>query len=76
MSDIHAFKATGVGGFVTRTPDGVQTIMQFVLPSGELLNVALDPELLEGTRVKATELQTVVMETGEVMRDLGLYRRG
>ncbi|MBI3217601.1 MAG: hypothetical protein HYZ38_27635 [Mycobacterium sp.] len=77
MSDtVQAFKAVGVGGFVTRTPHGVQAILQFVLPSGEELNIALDDELLAATDAKAIELRTVVMETGELMRDLGLYSEG
>jgi hypothetical protein len=77
MSDtVQAFKAVGVGGFVTRTQHGVQTILQYVLPSGELLNIALDDRMLDATAIKVVELQTVVMETGEVMRDLGQYREG
>jgi hypothetical protein len=61
---------------VTRTQHGVQSILQYVLPSGELLNIALDDQLLDATAIKVVELQTVVMETGEVMRDLGQYRGG
>ena len=45
-TDIEAIVIQGVGGFITRTPDGVLRVMQLLTPSGRVLNLALDaPEV-------------------------------
>jgi hypothetical protein len=72
-----ALLATGVGGYIIRTDHGVQRVIRFVTPSGEILNVyAATPEVLEGMRTTAQDLQLAELETGGAMRDLGLYREG
>lgn len=70
--NLEAFAITGVGGFVLRQPDDVIRVLQFVLPSGELLSIGLSAEQLEATVSKAIELQTAELETGEVMHSIGL----
>ena len=69
-----ALYAVGVGGHVIRTDHGVQRVLRFVTPSGEILNVyAADATVLEGMRTVAQDLQVAEIETGEVFHDLGLH---
>lgn len=75
-AQIQAFQIVGVGGFIGRWPDGVHRLLQFVLPSGELLNIGLSAKQLEAVVNKCIELQAAELETGEVMRDLGAYNQG
>ncbi len=64
-----ALYAVGVGGHVIRTDHGVERVLRFVTPSGEVLNVyAADATVLEGMRTVAQDLQVAEIESGEVLR--------
>jgi hypothetical protein len=69
-------KIEGVGGFVGRYTHGVERVLQFVLPSGEVLSVAMTAEQLATVVSKAIELQAIELESGEVVRSIGAYEQG
>lgn len=71
VQTVKAFPVNGVGGFVTATPQGgAHAILTYVLPSGELLHLALSDEMLKATESKCLELRTVLMDANETLRDL------
>jgi hypothetical protein len=75
-TDFQAIVIAGVGGFVIRTTDRVERILQLVTPSGRVISFALDDRQAAAVGAKASELELAAMETGEVLRDLGLYEQG
>jgi hypothetical protein len=74
--DVPATAVTGVGGYVIRSRDGILRILQFLTVGGRVVNIALPEGLAPHVADKATEIALAEMETGEVMRDLGLYEQG
>jgi hypothetical protein len=75
-TEITAFQITGVGGFVGRYSHGVERVLQFVLPSGEILSIAMTDDQLAAVVSKGIELQAIELETGETMRSIGAYEQG
>jgi hypothetical protein len=75
-TDLDAIACVGVGGYVIRTPGETARILQFVTASGRIISLALGEGLSAYVAAKATELELASIETGEVLRDLGLYETG
>jgi hypothetical protein len=75
-TDLEAIAVVGVGGYVIRTPTETARILQFVTASGRILSLALGEGLSAHVAAKATELELASIESGEVLRDLGLYETG
>lgn len=74
--DLEAPAVVGVGGYVIRTATETARILQFLTVSGRVITLALGDGLAAHVADKANELELAAMETGEVLRDLGLYREG
>jgi hypothetical protein len=72
-TDLEAIAVVGVGGYVIRTATETARILQFVTASGRIISLALGDGLSAQVAAKADELELASMETGEVLRDLGLY---
>lgn len=76
-TDVTAVLIDGAGCFLVRNETGVLRVLQLLLPSGGMVCVALDSQETASAIVKAvTDLQLAELESGETMRDLGLYREG
>ncbi|MGD9621249.1 MAG: hypothetical protein AB7G47_21450 [Mycolicibacterium sp.] len=73
---IELFRIAAIGGFICRQPNSVERVLQFMLPDGDVISIGLTADQLRATQDKLTELAAVEMETGETMRDLGLYEGG
>ena len=74
--DVDAIAVVGVGGLVIRTPDEVIRILDFVSVSGRIIRLALGEGLARHVADKAMDIELAEMETGETLRDLGLYQQG
>jgi hypothetical protein len=75
-TDLEAIAVVGVGGYIIRTTTETARILQFITPSGRALSLALGEGLAAHIAATATELELAAMETGEVLRDIGLYEQG
>lgn len=75
-TDIEAISVVGVGGWVITTTTETARILQFITPSGRVINLCLAEGLAAHVADKAIELELGAMEHGELLRDIGLYERG
>ena len=73
---IQATTLAGFGGFIVRSTTDVERVLSFVTTAGRLEHFALTREQLEALVSKAIELQSIELESGEVLRELGIYESG
>ncbi|MBB2992366.1 hypothetical protein FHR72_003865 [Mycolicibacterium iranicum] len=67
-----ALHAVGVGAQILRTPEAVFRVFRFISLNGEILNVAMDRDLVEGVRKTAQDLQIAEIEDDQALYDLGI----